>query len=116
MSTPKLILLFILLTTFPFLLFSQDFSSNFIFKNATGKTDTIILGYSSIATDSMDIALGEINIPDGEIDTNFSVYASNVIAHENGKFLKPEYRTKKQLLNVKLNAWLMLKKPQIDEI
>lgn len=97
-------LLLILLSVIPFILFGQDFSSNFIFKNTTGKTDTIIVGYSSIATDSLDIALGEINIPDGEIDTNFSVYASNVIAHENGKFLNPEYRTKKQLLNVKLNA------------
>jgi hypothetical protein len=48
--------------------------------------------------------LGEKDLFDAQIDTNFFVYVSDVIAFENGKFLKPKYKTKKQLLNSKLNA------------
>jgi len=97
----KLLFLFVL---FPVYLYSQDFSTNFVFKNAIGKTDTLVVGYSTNATDSLDVSIGEKNIPDAQIDTNFFVYASNVIAFENGKFLKPKYRTKKQLLNAKFNV------------
>jgi len=98
----KRLLIFLILL--PVSLYSQEFSTNFIFKNGKGISDTIVVGYSPNATDSLDVSMGEKNIPDSQIDTNFFVYASDVIAFENGKFLKPKYRTKKQLLSTKSNT------------
>jgi len=74
----KRILIFLVLL--PVCLYSQDFSTNFIFKNSKGISDTIVVGYNPNATDSLDVSLGEKDIPDAQIDTNFFVYASDVIA------------------------------------
>ena len=67
----KRLLIFLILI--PGSLYSQEFSTNFVFITADGKTDTIVVGYNPNATDSLDISLGEKNIPDTQIDTNFFV-------------------------------------------
>lgn len=94
MKNLSLILLFI---TSP--LFSQEFSTTFIFKDALGNKDSIIVGYSPLATDSLNHNLGEIQIPSNLIDTLFGVYISNVTANsveENCYYEKAKFRTKKK--------------------
>jgi hypothetical protein len=93
----------IIVSLLPFCLYGQDFSTSFVFKDSRGKTDTLIVGYSPNATDSLDTSLGEMNILDSKIDTTFFVYASDIIALDKGKLHKPQYKTKKQILNPKLN-------------
>lgn len=79
---------------------SQEFSTNFIFKDAVGHTDTLILGYSLSATDSLDTIIGEKNLTESQIDTNFFVYASDVRVYRDSDFLKPGFRTKKQIVHL----------------
>lgn len=42
--------------------FSQTFSFEMYFEDATGEKDTLIFGYDAIATDSIDLSFQEINI------------------------------------------------------
>jgi len=47
------------------------------FIDAVGNTDTLIIGFDNIATDSVDAELGEVNIIDIELDSIFDVRITN---------------------------------------
>jgi len=96
----------LLIIAYSMMLHSQDFETRVIFKNSKGSIDTIIIGYSPDATDSLDIFLGELNLSDYEIDTNFSVYATNIVILDNGKTIKPAFRTKKQIVHFIKNEYI----------
>ncbi len=57
--------------------FGQEFSFNMTFIDAVGNTDTLIIGFDNIATDSVDAELGEVNIIDIELDSIFDVRITN---------------------------------------
>lgn len=81
-------------------LLGQEFNFNLIFQDATGNTDTLILGYSSKATDSVDTELEEINIISTELDSVFDV---RVTDEWNARMWKSDsignYHLKKQIFN-----------------
>ncbi|MEI6755287.1 MAG: T9SS type A sorting domain-containing protein [Paludibacter sp.] len=74
--------------------FSQEFSTKIYFKDAVGRVDSITVGYALLATDSLNSALGEKNIPLDQIDTTFFVCISKIEQVGPDKFAKPVYRTK----------------------
>lgn len=74
--------------------FSQEFSTKLFFKDAVGRVDSITVGYSLSATDSLNSALGEKNVPLDQIDTTFFVGISKIEHVGVDKFAKPTYRTK----------------------
>jgi hypothetical protein len=55
----------------------QDFSFKMTFIDAVGNTDTIVVGYDTDATDSVDVGFGELNIIDIPWDSLFDVRISN---------------------------------------
>jgi hypothetical protein len=81
-------------------LIGQDFNFNLIFQDAIGNTDTLILGYSPNATDSVDTALNEINIISTELDSVFDV---RVTDEWNARYLSSDsignFHLKKQIIH-----------------
>ncbi len=81
-------------------LVSQEFSTTFVFKDAIGNQDSIVVGYSPLATDSINESLGEKKISETEIDTIFHVYISNVkvkyYGDKNCYYEKARFKTKKK--------------------
>jgi len=91
-------LLLILLTTLTFAVYGQQFSFQMFFTDAIGNKDTITLGYDLAATDSIDTALGEVNIISVPRDTAFDVRVSNEWKNRTWYSVVGTYHTKKQII------------------
>lgn len=59
------------------LVIAQDFSFDLVFTDNLGNTDTLTLGYDSLATDSIDTLFGEQNILNQPFNDTFEVRLSN---------------------------------------
>jgi hypothetical protein len=91
----KLILLIVL---FPLFVSSQEeFSFELYFEDALGNKDTLVLGYDPLATDSVDVAFGEVNIINQPWDNIFEVRASE--AKTNWNSAPSNYQSKKQIID-----------------
>ena len=73
----KIILL--LFSAFPLGIVSQQFSVDLYFEDAAGNKDTITVGYDPAATDTINAALGEMNIIQTPLNPNLDVRISNEI-------------------------------------
>jgi hypothetical protein len=70
--------LIILILLFPNIFFSQEeFSFELYFEDALGNKDTLVLGYDPLATDSIDVAFGEVNIINQPWNSVFEVRTAN---------------------------------------
>ncbi len=77
--------LIILLFWLPLVFFSQEeFSFELYFEDALGNKDTLVLGYDPLATDSIDVAFGEVNIVNQPWDSVFEARALNLTWNSNG--------------------------------
>ncbi len=56
---------------------AQELSFSLYLEDATGARDTIVLGYDSLATDSIDASFGEINLLGQAWGSDFEVRATN---------------------------------------
>jgi hypothetical protein len=72
---------------------SQQFSFDIYFTDAIGNKDTITFGYDSLATDSIDISFGEIDLIGIPFDTTLDVRISNYL------YNPATYQTKKQIVH-----------------
>lgn len=79
-----------------FQLYSTEFKTQIYFMDSKGNKDTVTVGYSKFASnDSLYSALGEFEIPDEKIDTNFFIGISNVRSEPTlYKYQKTSFRTK----------------------
>jgi hypothetical protein len=92
----KFLLYVTLLSCVFFKVSAQQFSFPIIFSDAAGNKDTIILGYDTAATDSIDSAFGEINIISLPLDTGLDVRITNEFYNWN---TPGTYHTKKQIVH-----------------
>jgi hypothetical protein len=92
----KTLLLFLQITI-SFIVYGQQFSFQMFFTDAIGNKDTITLGYDITATDSIDAALGEVNIINIPRDTSFDIRISNEWKKRSW-FGVGTYHTKKQII------------------
>lgn len=90
--------LLILLMTTSFVANGQQFSFQLFFADAVGNKDTITLGYDIAATDSIDFALGEVNIISIPRDTGLDVRVSNEWHSRTWLGVPGTYHTKKQII------------------
>jgi hypothetical protein len=87
-------------------LFGQEFSFEMIFQDSKGNSDTLIFGYDSLATDSVDTDFGEINIISTKIDSLFDVRITDEwINKQGGLYREGNYHIKKQIIKKKCNSW-----------
>lgn len=106
----KILISFFALSVF-LSLSAVEFSTKLYFKDAAGHTDSVMVGYSSIATDSLNAGLGEVNLLNSQIDTTFFSGISDVIADASiYKYKKANYRTKTKFstYNNPLNQFLSI--------
>ncbi len=78
---------------------AQEFSFPLFFEDAIGNRDTLILGFDSNATDSIDADFGEINIVDQTWNDIFDVRAGEVKYYGIWEEMPPTYNSKKQIIN-----------------
>lgn len=76
----------------------QSFSFQLFFSDAQGNKDTIILGTDDLATDTIDTALGEVNIIGVPIDTGLDIRITDEWLNRNWYQIPGTYHTKKQLI------------------
>ena len=74
---------------------AQQFSFQMFFSDAIGNKDTITLGYDLNATDSIDLAFGEVNIISTPLDTNLDVRITNTWWDSSSPI---SFHTKKQII------------------
>lgn len=92
--------------------FGQEFSFSMYFEDAAGFKDTIVLGYDVTATDTVDVAFGEVNIINEPLDT-FDVR----ITDEHEKFKQSDtgtFHLKKQIIYWTCEEWNLLHPISID--
>ncbi len=94
----KLILLFILIFIRT-ILHAQQFSFPVYFTDALGNRDTIVLGYDTTATDSIDAAFGEINIISIPLNAGLDVRITDEYTYRNWPGTPGTFHTKKQIVN-----------------
>jgi hypothetical protein len=96
-------LLFLMFFVLPAICYSQEeFSFELYFEDAIGNKDTLLLGYDPLATDSIDVAFGEVNIINQPWSSVFEVRAGddNDIWHPPGGVVQvPNYQSKKQIID-----------------
>lgn len=78
--------------------FSQDFSTKLYFKDGIGNVDSIKVGYSTIAGDTLNNLLGEKKLLDSQIDTTFFVGISDVLITVN-ETETAKFRSKTKYVN-----------------
>jgi Secretion system C-terminal sorting domain len=84
----------------------QEFSFAMIFQDSKGNSDTLIFGYDSQATDSVDNDFGEINIISTKIDSLFDIRVTDEwINKQGGVYLDGNYHLKKQIIKKNCNSW-----------
>lgn len=86
------------------ILFAQEFSTKIYFRDNAGNKDTITVGYSLYGSrDSLNATLGEYNIPESQIDTNFfaGIRWFNSDQSSLNRFMKPVFRTKIKYVDFK---------------
>lgn len=85
--------------------FSQDFSTKLYFKDGIGKVDSIKVGFSTNATDTLNNILGENKLLDSQIDTTFFVGISDVLINANTSETA-KFRTKTKYVNTNRPEYL----------
>lgn len=83
---------------------AQEFSFNLYLEDGQGNRDTLVFGYDSTATDSIDVNFDEIDILGQPWDSVFEARTVNV---ENLNFpyeFNPRYQSKKQIIYYKHNS------------
>ena len=81
-----------------FQMIAQDFATKLYFKDGIGRVDSIKVGFSTSATDSLNSQLGEIKLSDPQIDTTFFVGISDVRINGNTNETA-KFRTKTKYVN-----------------
>jgi hypothetical protein len=76
----------------------QSFSFQLFFADAQGNRDTIILGTDDLATDTIDTALGEVNIIGLPIDSGLDIRITDEWRNRNWNQIPGTFHTKKQLI------------------
>jgi hypothetical protein len=102
-----LVIIFLILIVFFYKAFGQEFSFTMIFIDAIGNSDTIIIGYDTDATDSVDTEYGEVNIIDNELDSVFDVRITNEYKIRSwiGYEHKTKYHLKRQIVKTNCIEW-----------
>jgi len=105
MKSHLLLILFISLATPSY---CQDFSFQIYFEDTFGNKDTLTLGYDINGTDTIDTALGELNIISSPIDTSLDVRISN--EWYNREFLSTvgTFHTKRQIVEENCGNWFSI--------
>ena len=83
----------------------EEFSFPMIFEDAVGNKDTIVVGYDSLATDSIDTAFGEVDIVNQPWDSTFEVRIGRTTTSES--FDLPSSYQKKNII-LKRNMFLIV--------
>jgi hypothetical protein len=98
----NLIFIYFVLSVF-FELSAQEFTTKIYFKDAMGNKDTIVVGYSMTGSrDTINSVLGEYNIPDSKIDTNFFIGISDIRSEPLlYKYMDAKFRTKVKYVDFK---------------
>jgi hypothetical protein len=100
-------IIFLVFIAFFYRAFGQEFSFAMTFIDAIGNTDTLIIGYNSDATDSVDAEFGEVNIIDLALDSIFDVRITNerkVRAWYTHQY-QSKYHLKKQIVKTDCIKW-----------
>lgn len=88
----------LLLTTLTITVKGQQFSFQMNFVDAVGNRDSLILGYDTNGTDTIDAAFGETNIISTPLDSVFDVRVTNEQYNRQYGFTAGTYHTKKQIV------------------
>jgi hypothetical protein len=99
----NLLLLILMLTALKG--FTQDFSFNLWFSDATGHKDSLVIGFDKLGTDTIDSSLGEINILHTPIHPEFDVRISNLWRYHDWDIEKDSFQTKRQIIENKCGRW-----------
>ena len=81
------------------MLHAQQFSFNLYITVSLGHSDTLVLGYDPMATDSIDAAFGEVDVSSQVWD---SVFEARICPYGDWNFatqFQPAYETKKQIMH-----------------
>lgn len=84
---------------------AQQFSFQLNFVDAVGNKDSIVIGYDTAATDSLDASFGEMNSITTPWDSLLDVRLTNEWLQRT-KGQAPSFHTKKQIINESCGNWL----------
>lgn len=82
-----------------------SFSTTLYFTDAVGHSDSLVVGYDPLGTDTIDTVLGEENIISIPLDSNFDVRFTDVWANHYQN-LPGSYHTKKQWVKATCSTYL----------
>lgn len=86
--------------------YAQEFSFEFYFEDAVGNRDTLILGYDTLATDSIDPVFGETNMIGTHWDSLFDVRITDHFFRQRDSIRDTAtFHTKKQIVNYSCSEW-----------
>ncbi len=85
---------------------AQEFSFTLAFEDAVGNTDTIVLGYDMLATDSVDTSFNEVNIINTPWDSVFEVRITDELhTRVYTEDSTANYHLKKQIIKNYCGEW-----------
>ncbi len=96
----------LLFTSIP--LKGQDFSFYIYFEDALGNKDSLILGYDSNGSDTIEPALGEQNIISQTLDTGLDVRITDEWYQRNYNSSVGTFHTKKQIIKESCGQWFSI--------
>lgn len=85
--------------------FSQEFSVAMYFEDAIGNKDTLVIGYDSNGSDTIDTVFNEVDIIEKPLDSLFDVRISNYYWNEAYELNQNIFQTKKQILKNKCGSY-----------
>ena len=100
----RLALFLIIVSAFFSFKAQEEFSFEMYFEDAMGNRDTIVLGYDSTGTDTIDVTLNELNIASIPLDSTFDVRITN--GWSNNQYNSGSvFHTKKQIVKNNCGSW-----------